>query len=204
MSTKKGSKRDDARLLLLVLLASGCGEAMTADAGVDGGRVVIDAGTDGGRGFDAGACTVAPAFGLAHLNGKAGFDPGGPTSPPFNYATLSRPSGADAGRYDVMFNEFYAGTAISNATIPAENYRGCTLCYAIRIDCDTMGQNCAKSYLAQSGSVTVSEATQDAGAGRYAFQLNDVVYQRWDFTSDTALDAGCLALNTFSFTGSWP
>ena len=190
------------RFFLLVLLASSCGEPMTADAGVDGGRVVIDAGTDGGGRFDAGTCAVAPAFGLADLNGKAGFDPGGPTSPPFNFATLSR--AVDAGRFDVMFNEFYAGAVVSNATIPAANYRDCSLCYAIRIDCDVMGQNCAKSYLAQSGAVTVSEATQDAGAGRYAFQLNNVLYQRWDFTSDTAMDGGCLALGTFSFTGSWP
>ena len=192
------------RFLALVLLASSCGEPVMADAGVDGGRVVIDAGTDGGGRFDAGACATAPAFGVAHLNGKAGFDSGGPTSPPFNFATLSRASGPDAGRFELMFNEFYAGAVVSNATIPAANYRDCSLCYAIRIDCDTLGQNCGKSYLAQSGTVTVSEATRDAGAGRYAFQLNNVVYQRWDFTSDTALDGGCLALGFFSFTGSWP
>ena len=192
------------RFLLLVLFASSCGEPMTADAGVDGGRVGIDAGTDGGGGVEAGACAVAPGFVAADLSGKAGFDPGGATSPPFNFATMSRASAADAGRFDVMFNEFYAGAVVGNALIPAANYGACTLCYVIRSDCDTMGRNCARSYLARSGSVTVSEATQDAGGGRLAFQLNNVVYQRWDFTSDTAMDAGCLALSRFSFTGSWP
>lgn len=193
------------RFFLLVLLASGCGDPMTSDAGAGGGGgAALDAGSGGGGGGDAGACPAAPAFVAADLNGKAGFDPGGPTSPPFNFATLSRASGADAGRFDVMYNEFYAGAVVDDVTIPAANYRRCTLCYAIRIDCDPLGQNCAKSYLAQSGSVTVSEATRSADAGRYAFQLKNLVYQRWDFTSDTAMDGGCLSLQNFSFSGRWP
>ncbi len=190
------------RACLLVLFLSGCGEAMTTDAGVDAGRdagPARDAGSVGGG--DAGACQAAPAFTAAELNGKAGFDPGGPTSLPFNFATMSR--AADAGRFDVMFNELYAGAVVDTVPIPASSYRACTLCYAIRVDCDTMGLSCAKSYLAQAGSVTVSEATRSPDAGRYAFQLRNVVYQRWDFASDTPLDGGCLFLGNFSFSGNW-
>jgi hypothetical protein len=204
------------RKLLLGVCAVGvlsfhCGSMSTNNAGTGGGSGGgrVDAGTGGGAGGTGGgggtsaACTPAPAFVPTDINGKAGFDPGGtPSPPPFNFATMARPS-ATTGRFDVMFNEFYGMAPISGA-LPATNYQQCSACMVIQTGCDSMGANCAKIYLAQSGTISVTAATKSPDAGSYAFTLTDVTYQAWDFNADVATDAGCLTLPSFAFSGVWP
>lgn len=129
--------------------------------------------------------------------GKAGFDLGGAMSPSFNFATMRRANG------DVMFNELYVAAPLTNVAIPALNYELCQHCFFILTNCDA-GTNCSKGYLAQSGTLSVSAASKDVDAGSYAFQLSNVRYQAWDFAADVPIDAGCLALGNFAFTGAWP
>lgn len=192
--------------ILATLALLGCeSEAVIrrGDGGVDGGT---DAGIDSGTPFvgDAGSCALAPPFGPGDLNGKPGFDPGGPSTGPYNFATFARSVPDSGTRFDIMFNEFSGTAPLTNAEIPARNYELCETCLVIHLACDTMGANCSKRYLAQSGTISVSAATKDADAGTYAFQLSNVTYQQWDFAADLPIDGGCLYLGTFAFTGSWP
>lgn len=198
------------KLIFLAVLALSCGGSMTNDAGSGGGSgggSVTGGGAGGGSGGGGGRiglCDTAPAFIAADLAGKAGFDPGSMMSPPFNFATFTRASAADAGRVDVMFNEFYAAAPLTNAAIPALSYRLCNHCFVIQTHCNSTGGMCSKIYLAQSGTVSVSAATKDVDAGSFAFTLSNVTYQAWDFGSDTAVDGGCLTLPSFTFSGAWP
>lgn len=193
-------------LLALTVALFGCeGEAIIrrGDGGVDGGN---DAGLDSGTPFmgDAGSCAFAPPFTSGDLNGKPGFDPGGPSTGPYNFATFSRPT-PDAGpRFDLMFNEFSGMAPLTTAAIPARNYELCETCLVLHLACDTMGANCSKRYLAQSGTISVSSATKEPDAGTFAFQLTNVSYQQWDFAADLPIDGGCLYVGDFAFSGSWP
>ena len=187
-------------LLLIGVLGASCeAPMMVNDAGSDGG------GEDGGGGVaDAGRCSFAPAFVAAELNGKAGFDPGGAMSPPFNYATIARPS-ATPGKTDVMFNEFYLTAPISSVPIPPKSFRLCELCFLIETGCNPMGAMCSKHYLAQAGTLSVSAASKNVDAGTYAFNLSNVTYEEWNFLADTFVaDGGCLTLGNFAFSGAWP
>jgi hypothetical protein len=190
-------------LIITAVALLGCeGEAIIrrGDAGVDAGEPV-----DSGAPFmgDAGSCAYAPPFTMGDLNGKPGFDPGGPSTGPYNFATFSRLTPDSGTRFDLMFNEFSGMAPLTNAAIPARNYELCETCLVIQLACDTMGANCSKRYLAQSGTISVSAATK-ADAGTYAFQLRDVSYQQWDFAADLPIDGGCLYVGSFSFSGSWP
>jgi hypothetical protein len=173
---------------LLVLLAQACGSPPVTN-------------TDGGI---TPSCAAAPAFVQADLVDTAGFDPGTQTSPPYNYASL-RHTSATAGRFDVMFNELYVAGPLVNVAIPAKTYQQCEYCYIVTTGCDSMGADCAKGYLAQSGTLSVGSATKVETAGTYAFTLTNVVYKEWDFQNDKAVaDGGCLSLPSFSFSGTWP
>jgi hypothetical protein len=194
-----------AALLAAVALLGCEGEAIIrrGDSGVDAGE---DAGVDSGTPFlgDAGSCAYAPPFVISDLNGKPGVDPGGPSTGPYNFATFARPSPDGGTRFDVMFNEFSGTAPLTNAAIPARNYELCETCLVIQLACDSMGANCSKRYLAQSGTISVSAATKNPDAGSYAFQLTNVTYQPWDFLADLPIDGGCLYVGNFAFTGSWP
>lgn len=184
----------------------GTGGGSAAGGGGGGGGGGATGGGTGGGATGGGAgrtCTAAPAFTAADLQGKAGFDPGSANSPPYNYATIGRPS-PDAGRFDVAFNEFYADAPLANVAIPAKTYQQCDYCFIIQTECDNMGSMCSKAYLAQSGTLTVGTATKDPDAGTYAFTLANVTYEEWDFNTDKAVDGGCLTLSNLAFTGSWP
>lgn len=183
--------------LAFAVVSFDCGSPTAKpDAGSGGGT-----GTGGGSG--ARTCDAAPAFVAADLDGKAGYDPGTATSPPYNYATLARAS-ATAGRLDVSFNELYVNAPSAAVNIPAKTYTLCDYCFIIQTNCNSMGGSCAKAYLAQSGSLTVTAATKNVDAGSYAFTLTNATYEEWDFNADVAVDGGCLTLGSLDFAGSWP
>ncbi len=197
-------------LILAGVLCFSCGgPMMMTDAGSGGGGGGAAGGgtvTGGGGGgtTDAGRCQLAPPFVAAELFGKAGFDLGGPMSPPFNYATMTRPS-ATSGRTDLMFNEVYSAAPIANVAIPPKNYQQCDPCFLIETGCNAMGAMCSKHYLARAGTLSVSAASKNVDAGTYAFTLSNVSYEEWNFTADTSVpDGGCLRLQNFAFSGSWP
>ena len=191
----------------LGVLGFSCGSPMTpTDAGPGiggGGGGGATGGGGGGGGGGARTCDTAPAFMASDLSGKAGYNPGGPMMPPFNFATFAKDS-ATVGRFDVAYFELYSAANQTNVSIPAANYRQCDLCFSMSLGCDNTGASCAKTYLAQSGRFTVGAATKSPDAGTYLFTVNNVTYEEWDFTTDTARDAGCLTLNSLNFLGTWP
>ena len=199
-----------ALAIAFAVVSFNCGAPVSkTDAGSGGGTAT--GGGGGGGGGDGGAtgggtgartCTAAPAFTAADLNGKAGFNPGNMNTPPFNFATMVRAS-ATSGRQDGMLNEYFLDGPRANVAIPAKNYAMCDYCFYLELACDNTGA-CNKSYLAQSGTVSIGEATKNPDAGTYTFTLTNVTYEEWDFTNDVAVDGGCLTLGNFSFTGTWP
>ncbi len=201
-----------AMVLSLGALAFSCGTPMTkTDAGTGGGIGTTGGGTGTTGGGTGGGttgggtgrtCDTAPAFLAADLQGKAGFDPGTTTSPPFNFATLAKQT-ADGG-VDVSFNEFYVDAPVAAVSIPAKNYQTCDYCFMISLGCNSMGAMCKRDFLAQAGTLTVGTATKSPDAGTYAFTLSNVTYEAWDFATDKPTDAGCLTLSNLSFTGTWP
>lgn len=195
--------------LVVAVLSFNCGSMTKADAGTGGGTGGgTGAGGGGGGGVTGGGgggvrtCDMAPVFLPADIYAK-GFDPGTTMFPPYNFATFVHPS-TTAGRIDGMQNELFVDAPVNNAVIPAKNYAMCDFCYYMQLGCNNMGAQCTKSYLAQGGRLTVTAATKDVDAGTYAFTLTDVTYEEWDFTTDTAVDGGCLTLPSFSYTATWP
>lgn len=204
--------------LVVAVLSFNCGSMTKADAGTGGGTGGgTGAGGGGGGGVTGGGsggggvrtCDVAPTFLPTELQGKAGFDPGTMTFPPYNFAVFAH-AAPTAGRIDGFFAEFFANAPLAATQIPAKNYAQCDYCFYLTLGCDNMGANCSKIYLAQSGTLTVSDATKNADAGTYAFTLSNVTFEEWGefrtggMAADQAVDGGCLTMSNFAFTGSWP
>lgn len=205
--------------LVVAVLSFNCGSMTKADAGTGGG-LGGGVGAGGGGGSGGGAtgggtgggatgggagrvCDPAPAFAVGDLQG-VGYDPGVPMQyPPLNFATFGRMS-TTAGRFDVMSNELYRAAPTGPVTLGPTNYVMCEYCYLISLGCNNMGQQCAKDYLAQAGTVTIPSAVKDQDAGTFSFTLANMVYEEWNFSTDTAVDGGCLTLTTFSYSGMWP
>jgi hypothetical protein len=203
-----------AMALAFAVVSFNCGSPTTkTDAGTGGGTGGATGGGGGGStgggtgggstgGGTGRTCTAAPAFAQSDLVDGPGFDPGSMTSPPFNFATLARDAGA--GRVDISANEYYANGLKNAVTIPAKNYQDCDLCFIVETNCNAMGAQCSKAFLAQGGTLTVTAATKSPDAGTYAFSLTNVTYEEWDFNNDVPADGGCLTLPSLSFTGTWP
>ncbi|MFO0594990.1 MAG: lamin tail domain-containing protein [Myxococcaceae bacterium] len=172
------------------------------DAGLDAGRpdAGADAGVDAG-GFDA-ACTVYATWPTAFSAGS--YDPGFVTA----YADFytQRPSQMDGGMLLSIEAYFGNGTLMPPTTATFDSmtdYATCDVCPRAYSGCQASGA-CAKKYLAQSGSVTVTTATENDVAGQWVGSVSNVTFREWNFGSDTLVPNGaCITVTSLAINLSW-
>lgn len=113
------------------------------------------------------------------------------------------------GRVDTLTLEaFFGGMPV--LTLPAtrtfsraDTYGSCEVCAILERNCDAMGA-CTEQYFAQSGTGTVTTATQDEGLGRLEGSLSNVRFVAWDFTNDEAAPSGaCVVLGSAIVSVAW-
>lgn len=169
---------------------------------MDGGAAQ---GGGGGSSTGGGAgCVPAPVFAAEDLDGKPGFDKGSSAQPAFNFANFGLDAGVP-GLVDWMSNELFIDAPLIGHAIPALDYANCEVCLSISLGCDDLGNNCRREFLAQSGTISVDQATKYADAGTFSFHLENISYAEWDFPNDRAVpDGGCLRLTSFLYSGGWP
>lgn len=83
-------------------------------------------------------------------------------------------------------------------------YRDCTVCAAYGENCQSDG-TCAQTYLARSGSVTITQADRNASAGHLAGSASNVHFEGWDLPTDTAVGTACVNVTSVApFDIHWP
>ena len=77
----------------------------------------------------------------------------------------------------------------------ATRYQTCTVCGVYHESCDSVTLVCARDYLAQGGTLTVTSVDR-AAAGRARGSGTSVRFNEWNLASDTASGTGCIIANT--------
>ncbi len=80
----------------------------------------------------------------------------------------------------------------------AVGYRSCSVCALFHESCDEMGV-CARSYLAQAGTITIDRADRSP-AGRIVGSAANVRFNEWDIDNDRAVGTECVEA---TFIGPW-
>lgn len=162
----------------------------------------FDGGTPPPPPNDAG-CVVLTGFTAVEV--AAGHQPANET---VGAQLFSQIADESDGGMDVLTFEAYFG--FQTLTLPAtrtfstnDTYRTCELCALLERRCNARG-TCFEEYLAQAGSGTVTEATQDEAVGRFRGSLSNVQFVRWDFMNDAPVPGGgCVILSSATFDESW-
>lgn len=159
----------------------------------DGGVVIVPG--DGG-------CTAISTW--PTVDSSAGYQPNNETAGAELYTQVF--ARADGGMLTLAFEAYYGAGLMVPATrqfSSSDTYGSCDICAIISTDCNNQG-TCARDYFAQSGTGTVTVATQDEGAGRIEGTLTNVRFVEWDFTADEAIvGGGCFTLGSTSISVAW-
>ncbi len=150
-----------------------------------------------------GGCTMIATWPTADVFG--GYSMGNTTASGY----LDTAPGTN-GRVDTLTLEAYFG-GMPVLTLPAtrtfttaDTYGSCEVCSILERNCDSMG-TCTEQYFAQSGSATVTTATQDENTGRFEGTLTNVRFVAWDFMNDEAAPSGaCIVLGSATVAAAWP
>lgn len=82
-------------------------------------------------------------------------------------------------------------------------YRTCDVCSVYYESCNQAG-DCQKTYLARSGSVTVSRADRNAASGRIAGSASNLRFVDWNLTTDMAASTACITVDQVpTFSVGW-
>jgi hypothetical protein len=88
------------------------------------------------------------------------------------------------------------------------DYNSCEACLKFGEQCafsGNMASSCVREFLAQSGSVTFGQATENASSGQFSGSVSNVILRQWNFVSDTLVPGGaCYTIPVATFTASWP
>lgn len=181
---------------------SGVVDAGRPDAGVDAGRP--DAGADAGRvdsGVPDAACTFYATWPFVESSGS--YDAVAETAYA-QYFTQPRAT-ADGGMQFVSIEAYFGVGLVVPTTVMFDNtadYASCEVCPILRTGCNST--TCTKRFFAQSGTVTVSTATQDEAVGTYTGSLSNVTFREWNFSTDTLVPGGaCITLASLPINLSW-
>ncbi len=113
---------------------------------------------------------------------------GDPSAPPF-----------DGFRVEVVYpNGQPPPTPPLTYTFKSEGYLSCKVCAIYHEDCDD-SVNCARSYLAQAGTITINRADR-APAGRITGSASNVRFYEWDLNEDQPSGNGCIEVGSI---GPW-
>lgn len=115
--------------------------------------------------------------------------------------------GADGGT-DLITLEAYFGFGL---TIPATEifnassaFDFCEVCPSLSRGCNSSGMGCAREYFAQSGSASVTVATENAAMGRFTGSTTAIRFVEWDFNNDVPVPGGeCVDLGAQTFDVNW-
>ncbi|MEW5742148.1 MAG: hypothetical protein AB1938_24750, partial [Myxococcota bacterium] len=104
---------------------------------------------------------------------------------------------------EVVYPNDVGPTAPFTQNITSAGYRACSVCAVFYEDCSAP-DSCARSYLARSGSVTISRADR-AEAGRIIGSASGLHFEEWNIMADTAIPNGrCLDVSMVQpFNAGW-
>ncbi len=188
--------------------ATGGGGGTATGGGAGGGGGGTGGGTATGGGGGTAGCRVVSSFGTESFQvleaGYLSFTQG---VGHYNLARWVQPVGttADVLALEVVYpNDVATPAAPFTQAITTAGYRACTVCSVFYDDCTGSPLACGKTYLAQAGSVTMSELTR-ATEGRMTGSATGLRYVEWNLTQDMAVaSGGCVEVNSVGpFTLSW-
>jgi hypothetical protein len=191
--------------------SSGNGGGTGGNSGTGGGTAGTgggNAGTGGGNvatgGGSAGGCRQVPAATTNDGNLVLAEYRTFSNSPGhYNFAQWFYPTSQtafDAFRLEVVYPNDVGPTPPLTQPFTAVGYFSCSVCSIFYENCDPMTLECTKSYLAQSGSVTISRADR-AVAGRMTGSASNVHFREWNLMTDQAVpNGGCVDVATI---GPW-
>lgn len=172
------------------------------DAGVDAGTTTdagTDAGVDAGTPFDAGTCTLFNGWPAVGRNAGYDADAGVTFGEFFTFAS------PDGGRDMLSVEAWWGGGLMVPVTEEFDelsSYDTCEVCAVVGRGC-TNGTDCAAYFFAQSGSVTVSSASQ-APSGSISAGVTQVRFEEWDFDQDAPVENGqCVIVLQAQVSATW-
>lgn len=117
------------------------------------------------------------------------------------YATITGTSGSG----DYLAYEYWSDTptpALPLTGAVEASYSTCTHCVFVYENCTST--TCAKYYMGQSGTASLTAFTADEDAGSVGVTLTDVTFVEWDTQNDVAVSNGaCLHLSSQTLSASW-
>jgi len=181
-----------------------------AGATAGGSGTAGSGGTAGGSGTGgAGNCTQ-----FASITMNAG---GGMSQTEFNngftwaWAFSAIQSTTAMKAHFAGFEVYYPNGSVPAAprgpiTFGATTYSACTDCLMFDFDCDFDGSNCAKRYLGQMGSFSITSQNLMLTGGSMAGSATNVRFVEWDFAqgADRAVVPGsCIDVASLTFNATW-
>lgn len=187
--------------------ATGGGTAATGggDAAAGGGTAATGGGTAStGGGTGAASCAVLPAFDATALiegNIDDSYEDDGFFG---NYAYYGRDAASGtSGNGDFLDIQFWpdSATPAIPLTAPLDPDPSCVNCAIFYEDCTA--STCARTYVAATGTQSVTAFTYSADAGTFAGSISDVTFREVDDNFDLVADGGCFHLASQPFNATW-
>ena len=116
----------------------------------------------------------------------------------YNFAVWLYPNGItpDGFRVEVVYINDVAPNFPYTETFTANTkYANCTACGIFYEGCDTQTLDCARTYLAQSGTLTIDRADR-ATAGRLLGSGANMRFNEWNLQTDMPAGTGCVIATT--------
>ncbi len=194
--------------------AGECRASNSGSGGGSGGGTTTGGGTGGGTttgggtgGGNTGNCRTIALVETAQANlGLAEYRTFSNSPGHYNYAgwvylTASSPDGF---RLEVVYpNDVVPNFPYTETFNANTRYRTCTACAIFYESCDPMTAVCARTFLGQSGSLTITRADR-ASVGRLAGSGANVRFNQWNLETDTADGTGCIIATTIGpFNIGW-
>ncbi len=125
----------------------------------------------------------------------------------YNYAEWLFPNAtqtADTLRIEVVYPNDQGPVPPVTRSFTTQGYFACPICALFYENCDSNMQ-CAKTYLAQRGSITITRADR-ATAGRLVGSATNVRFNEWDLVNDGPVTPpSCVEIASIGpFNAGWP
>lgn len=180
-------------------------------AGTGGGFTGTGGGAAGGGAMDAGCMDFGDIDLMEDVSGSFNVGVDGGDLEGFEWWDSFMALEAPMMRTDTFLTEFYFETVDGPPMLPYAgmlatntNYVNCTACFQASLGCDDNLENCAGEYLATSGGYNFTAATRNVDAGVFIGEGTNLVFRKWNFTSDRPDGTACFTVGSFKFRAVWP
>ena len=167
----------------------------TCTGGSGGGGTGGSGGGSVGGGAGGGGCRMVSV--TSSVSSTGGYDP----SVPYSWAEVD----VSAPPTDVLHLEaVWNGSVTVPGTRNLANegtYTQCGFCAVYAEQCS--GGTCAHVYLARSGSMTVTQATQADAGGVFSGTISNATFAEWNLQTDMANGTGCVIVTSGAVNASW-